>query len=136
MNKYIALLLTFFITQTIFCAFPPSKEESSPLYQAVQNNDLKAVCTALAANADVNERVGKWKTTPLILATIQSEEPIVRRLLEAGADPRYSLSSGITALHNVQTASIASLLINFGAPVNACDNGGWTPRMHVLKSSL
>ncbi|KAF8246144.1 ankyrin, partial [Wilcoxina mikolae CBS 423.85] len=60
--------------------------------------------------------------TPLHYATIQSNEEIVRMLIDD--------HEGLTPLHLAKREAVALLLINRGAAVSATDKTGYTP-LHI-----
>lgn len=66
----------------------------------------------------------------LHLAAEDSQEDMVRLLLQHGADPSASSDGGWTALHNAAQsghAGVATLLLERGANVNATLSNGMTP---------
>ena len=70
---------------------------SIPLTGAVTSGDEKAVSALLANGADVNERTSGGQTA-LILAVIFGHTNIVRRLVNAGADPYERDNLGLNAI--------------------------------------
>lgn len=75
------------------------------LVPAIKAGDLDEVSALIAAGAAVNERLPMTGSpdddyTPLAIAAREGHAPIVRALLEAGADPRRTIGLfGGTALH-------------------------------------
>ncbi|HEU4687752.1 MAG TPA: ankyrin repeat domain-containing protein, partial [Vicinamibacterales bacterium] len=59
---------------------------TTPLHQAVRQNDLKTVDALIKGGADVKAAT-RYGVTPIGLAALGGNTPIVRRLLDAGADP-------------------------------------------------
>lgn len=56
--------------------------------------------------------------------------PILRLLLQHGADPKKATSTGLTLLHDAALSGnveAAGILITYGVPVNAMDRDGETP---------
>lgn len=77
--------------------------------------------------------VSKYGRTPLMLAAVRGgNSPIVRLLIEKGADVKTADNRGVTALHEAaQSGDLTSmrLLIEHGADVNALDRNGDSPLM-------
>jgi ankyrin repeat protein len=109
----------------------------SPLHDAARRGDVPAVEQALARGdaIDAGNRIGY---TPLMEACREGRELVVRRLLEAGADPAHpgnDLGMGMTALHLAADADrpeIARLLLDRGLPVDAGNAQGTTPLAWAL----
>jgi ankyrin repeat protein len=94
---------------------------TTPLHQAVKQNDLKAVDALIKRGADVKTAT-RYGITPMTLAATNGNAAIMRRLIDAGADPNSATPGGETALMtaartgNVETVT---LLLDRGANVNA-----------------
>ncbi|VDP15274.1 unnamed protein product [Soboliphyme baturini] len=76
-----------------------NKLGKTALHECAQNGHLRSV---EYLTRDVGVQVnclkrGDW--TPLMLACIGGHEPVVRCLMDAGADPYYRNKDGITAFH-------------------------------------
>ena len=69
----------------------------APLHFASAGGHLEAVARLLAGGASSNQAT-KNGTTPLILSAGLGKTDVVKLLLEAGADPRLTLTSGECAL--------------------------------------
>jgi uncharacterized protein len=109
----------------------------SPLHEAARRGDVAAIEEALARGdePDAENRIGY---TPLMEACREGREPVVRRLLEAGADPAHrgnDLGMGMTALHlaaDGDRPEIAELLLSRGLPVDVGNAQGTTPLAWAL----
>jgi ankyrin repeat protein len=115
-----------------------SRDDSlwTPLYVAASFSlDLEAIQVLLEYNADTNlQDINGW--TPLYGILTHShhspdgEVPIVRRLLEHGADPNIYNKEHKTPLHQASSYGlfeVARLLLTYGAKVDEKDDKGKTP---------
>jgi uncharacterized protein len=96
---------------------------STPLHQAVRQNDLKTVDTLIKRGADVKAAT-RYGVTPIGLAALNGNASIVRRLLDAGADPNTASPGGETALMTAArtgNSEAVTLLLDRRADVNAAD---------------
>ena len=93
---------------------------------------LTHVSTLLAGRANVNA-VDCGGRTALRWACVNGRDAIVRKLLDAKADPNIAANSGwtplITASCHVCGAPIVAALISSGANVNHASDDGWTTLM-------
>lgn len=99
------------------------------IMNAIAVRDVATVQRILAVSPDRIERTGDG--APLIAAVRAQSEPIVRILLDAGADPKDTDSDGWTALHHAADSEdskvdIVKLLVERGAPVEAKTDDGRT----------
>jgi uncharacterized protein len=96
---------------------------STPLHQAVRQNDLETVDALIKRGADVTTTT-RYGVTPIGLAALNGNAAILRRLLDAGADPNTATAGGETALMTAartgNTEAVA-LLLDRRANVNAKD---------------
>jgi len=100
---------------------------SVDLFQAVRNNDLAALRTAIAVQADLNVR-DRRGATPLVQAASFGSAEAMKLLLDAGADVNARSGFGATAL--VRAAGDPEktrLLVARGAEVNVRTQQGRTP---------
>ena len=96
---------------------------TTPLHQAVRQNDLKAVEALIKRGADVKATT-RYGVTPMSLAALNGNAAIMRTLLQAGADPNTATPGGETALMTAArtgNAEAVTLLLDRGANVNASD---------------
>jgi ankyrin repeat protein len=96
---------------------------TTPLHQAVRQNDLAAVEALIARGADVKAAT-RYGVTPMGLAALNGNAAILRRLLAAGADPNAATPGGETALMTAaRTGNLdaVTLLLDRGAHVDARD---------------
>ena len=96
---------------------------STPLHQAVRQNDLKAVQALVKRGADVKAAT-RYGVTPVGLAALNGNAAILRVLIGAGADPNSATPGGETALMTAArtgNADAVTLLLDRRADVNAKD---------------
>jgi len=96
---------------------------STPLHQAVRQNDLKTVDALIKKGADVKAAT-RYGVTPIGLAALNANAAILRRLLDAGADPNTATAGGETALMTAArtgNTDAVTLLLDRRANVNAKD---------------
>src|SRR4030095_690975 len=100
-----------------------SPDGTTPLHQAVRQNDVKAVDALIKRGANVRAAT-RYGVTPIGLAALNGSTAIVRRLLDAGADPNTATPGGESAwMTAARTGSVdtVAVLLDRGANVNAKD---------------
>lgn len=118
-----ALLIGYLL---IAAAGRAAKAETG-LFQAVRNNDLARLRSAVAEKTGVNTR-GPRDVTPLMHAAAFGSVEAVRILLDAGAEPNAKDAFGATALlWAAGDPEKARILVEHGADVNAQTTRGRTP---------
>ncbi|MFZ9053208.1 MAG: ankyrin repeat domain-containing protein [Woeseiaceae bacterium] len=98
---------------------------STALAWAAYEDDEQAVDLLIRAGADVNKANDFHGVTPLALACANGNSRVVRKLLDAGADPDRAQWSGETPLMtcaNTGAVDGATALLEHGADVNATEN--------------
>ena len=93
----------------------------TPLMTAARTGNVEVVTTLLEHGAEVNAAVTQTQSTALMWAVAESHGPVVRGLIEAGADPHRSTTKGFTPLlFAAQNGDIemARMLIVAGVSVN------------------
>ena len=101
---------------------------NTPLFIAVQENNITFVKLIIDAGANVNE-INKGKATPLTIAVQKGYTECFESLLAAGADLNMKDSKGRTALMafaSVGNNDAVKLLLREGADVNITDLNGQT----------
>ena len=80
----------------------------TPLLFAVRQGKTAAVLALLDAGAKINQVSAGDHTSPLLMATINGQFDLAKKLLERGADPKLASDAGATPLYatiNVQWAA-------------------------------
>jgi ankyrin repeat protein len=80
----------------------------TPLLFAIRQGNTAAVMALLDAGAKINQVAEGDHTSPLLMATINGQFDLARKLLERGADPKLASDAGATPLYatiNVQWAA-------------------------------
>ena len=104
----------------LLCALISSAFATSPLYLAVESQNLKAVKKEIAKGAEL-ERKEKGEFTPLYMAAGLDNKQIVVELVKAGADINAETSLGISVIHRAamsRNTSILKYLIEMGADIH------------------
>jgi ankyrin repeat protein len=106
------------------------EQDRTPLAEAVGSKQVAVAAVLIERGADVNAADAEG-VTPLVVAAVLGDAPMVRLLLDAGArvgDQANVL--GLTALHAAtrgRNVEVAELLLARGAPTGARDREGLTP---------
>jgi uncharacterized protein len=106
-------------------AQPAAADGSTPLHNAVYQDDLKQAQALLGAGANAKAAT-RYGVTPLSLACTNGDAAMIELLLNAGADSNEALPGGETALMTAArtgNADAVATLLRHGANVNAKD--GW-----------
>jgi ankyrin repeat protein len=113
------------------------------LSNAVLSGDLTKVKEQLKATPDELNQIDKWGWTPLLWATLRQYVPIVKYLLENGADPNIAatkadvvIKAGATPLiicGYYGTPDIAKLLLAAKADPSKEDSGGDTALSYATR---
>lgn len=119
-----------------------NKKKNTPLVAAALGGDIDIVKALLEADAQINVTSREWGT-PLHAAVQQGNLAIADLLIKRGADVNaVDCCNGVSVLHtavrmtNPNTEQIVLLLLEWGALVDARDNGGGTPLMEARNSKL
>ena len=108
----------------------PSRNGSTPLYEALYSKNLEIVQLLLKYGADPN-RAGFRGFPPLHVAVDHDLKDVIKILLDKGADPNKAWrEGGQTALHYAAfdgNMDVFQLLLDRGADPNKEDNKGITP---------
>mmetsp|Transcript_18237 Transcript_18237/g.27621 ORF Transcript_18237/g.27621 Transcript_18237/m.27621 type:complete len:328 (-) Transcript_18237:103-1086(-) len=116
---------------------------NSPLHYATSNMDKNLVDYLLKHGADANERTKNCGDTALLMSSYFQCVPIMKVLLQHGADPNQTDNLGKSPLHVLASSDVEEdccgddesdsseamikLLIENGADVNKVDKFGRTP---------
>jgi ankyrin repeat protein len=100
-------------------------DAKSVLLTPVRNDDSKTVDALIRAGADVND-ADSYGVTPLYLACANASVPMIRRLLDAGADPNHAYPTNgetplMTVIHSEDNVEALQALFDRGAKVNVKD---------------
>ena len=117
------LVAVFLLALSSVATAQDAPDGTTPLHQAVRQNDLKAVDTLVKAGANVKAAT-RYGVTPLQIAATNGNAAMLRRLLEAGADVNTATPGGETALMTAArtgNTEAVTLLLDRRADVNARD---------------
>lgn len=98
-----------------------------------KQNDSSSVVTNRSGNIIGAANTTQSRTTELAAACEAGNFDRAIQLLRDGVNPNEALSDGRTPLFYCREVALVSLLIHFGADVNAIDREGNTPLMEILK---
>jgi ankyrin repeat protein len=99
---------------------PPADPDATRLMTFIREGDRPAIDDLLRQNARAANARGTRGSTPLMAAALYGDAALVKRLLDAGADPTARNSAGATALMwAASDPDKMQLLLDAGADVNA-----------------
>ncbi len=107
--------------------------DSLAFFEAVRLHDSEKVAAAIAAGIDVNmfgEGEMYGDVTPLIVASFQGDVPIVKILLDAGANPTLAHDERLPPIFFATrrySPEVITLLVKAGANINQKTADGNTP---------
>jgi hypothetical protein len=115
---------------------------SAELHKAIEDADEAGVCRILMDRPELLE-VPYCGLTALMHAVscISRSVPVIRAILEAGANVNRQTDEGYTALHfaidvngeaNLNTGEVIGLLVSAGADLTARQHYGWTPLLRAV----
>ena len=116
---------------------------TSKLWKAIDDADEATVRRILLDHPELLETPDAWGFTPLMRAVscISRIVPVIRAILDAGANVNRQTDEGYTALHcaidvngeaNLNTAEVIDLLVSAGADLKARQHYGWTPLLRAV----
>ncbi len=99
---------------------------------AVDSHSIPCLRLILEARGDPNPTMpkGVFRSSPLTAAGFAGIPELLELLLEFGANPNACNPEGLTSLHSVartQNVDCITVLLRFGADLDAISNNGWTP---------
>ena len=128
-----------FFAAVFFAACGGSEDKTEALFQAIIINDVPRVQKLVKAGADLDAEIKRedMGLTPLMLAAMWGNIPVMKILLEAGADPNKKCdafgetaltgAAGCDAKDKKMCAEAVILLIKAGADPNVKSKAGMTP---------
>lgn len=113
------------------------------LYEAIDDADEAEVRRILKDHPELLEAPDDWGFTPLMRAVscVSRSVPVIRAILEAGANVNRQTDEGYTALHcsidvngeaNLNTEEVIGLLVSAGADLKSRQHYGWTPLLRAV----
>jgi hypothetical protein len=103
---------------------------ATSLYYAASFGLAEIVEALISTDAELNAPGSRFGGTALHAAVLRGHVPVVKLLLQAGADPSRADFNRITPLHTAVAygnPEVISMLLQFGAPKDAADGDGETP---------
>src|SRR5262249_4877976 len=98
----------------------PADPDADRLMTAIRGGDRAVIDGLLHDRPQTARARGAHGTTPLMAAALYGDAPLVKRLLDAGADPNAANRAGATALiWAAPDRDKLALLLDAGADVNA-----------------
>ena len=76
---------------------PTDPDGTTPLHWAVRHDDIATADTLIKAGADA-KAVNRYGVTAMNLAAVNGSSAMIRKLLDAGADPAMGLRQAARAL--------------------------------------
>ena len=110
------------------------------LHRLLTEKNLEEIKKFISENPEVLTKPGEFSQSILDDAICCSSYEIIKFLIEAGANTRYSTAGGYTAIHSAiererpDKTKIIKLLVEKGADINARGFNDWTP-LHKAAAS-
>jgi len=111
--------------------------KDTPLFAAILNGHVTAALALVAGGADVSIPCGETGRSVVDIAAQEGHVPILRALIEHGADVNAADTELCTALHiaaHHNRVEAVDVLVEAGADVEARDNDGFTPLLYAARS--
>jgi ankyrin repeat protein len=105
-------------------------DNTTPLYGAIRSGHLEIVEWLLSRSANPNVRTRALGWTPLHLAAVCGHVEVTRLLLQYKVDSNVQNNYGETPLHAASHITVALLLLERGADVNAQDDTNRNTPLH------
>ncbi|KAI9697118.1 MAG: hypothetical protein M1820_007933 [Bogoriella megaspora] len=110
--------------------FDEYPKHATSLYYAASFRLNKIVASLVSQDLDLDAPGSRFGGTALRAAVLRQHIPVMKILLEAGADQNKSDFTDVTPLHTAATygnVEVVKMLLKFGAKVDARDCTGQTP---------
>lgn len=128
------------------CYWRPDKSymnTSAGLYEAIEDADAAKVRRILMDHPERLDVLDDGGFTPLMHAVscVRRSVPVIRAILEAGANVNRQTDEGYTALHcaiyvngeaNLNAGEVIGLLVSAGADLKSRQHYGWTPLLRAV----
>lgn len=103
-----------------------AKAEGANIWVAASDGDAARVFELIASGVSVNAQ-DEFGYSPIHAVVGYGHTSMLRRLLDAGADPMLRDSDGDTPLHACEFIASAQVLLDAGADLTAVNHNGQTP---------
>lgn len=133
--KQVSILLAILLTLVAANSYA----QDNIVINTLKNGSLEEVKNIVMFSSQINNKIGEYEANYLYYAAYNSDEKVIKYLIEDGGDVNFKSKHGETPLM-IATAfndniDLIKLLINSGANINQSNNSGYTPILYSAINS-